>query len=108
MLYKEHRTVFPMDALTPWIQTPYGTFLGLSEIDGVQVGLFANPQIGLFFKDKIFHEDMVLKGRLATPEEIEDIRKYLANKISEYEEYLKKLDRYPYEVQSAATTKRPI
>lgn len=96
LLYKDTpQDYYPCDHLPPWVKFQDGIFIGPETIDGKVWGLFANTRIGFFYKDRVHIDD--LSPGMATPEEITELREYLANKISEYQELNQKLD--CYEVQ---------
>lgn len=63
--------------------------------------LCANSQIGFFYKDYIYQNELV--GRLATKEEIDALFEYLANKIDECEELARKLNAIQRGVQDEQT-----
>lgn len=97
----EAGSYYPCEHLLPWTKFKDGIYIGPETIDGRIVGLFANPHIGFFYKERVHVDD--LGDGLASPEDIDELREYLSDKILGYQELSQKLDRY--EVQSVQQTK---
>lgn len=66
-----------------------GIFIEKVDFEGNSSFLCANSQIGFFYKDHIYQNELV--DRLATKEEIDALFEYLANKIDECEDLARKL-----------------
>jgi len=67
-----------------------GFFVEKVEFEENSSFLCANSQIGFFYKDRIYEKEML--NRKATPEEVNSVFEYLANKIDECEELARKLN----------------
>lgn len=87
----EKRKPVALTDLKPLQKCTFGIFLRIEEKRGVELGLFANSQIGFFFRDMIFDEEVIL-NKFASLQDIEAIKKYTVDKIIQGHEQLEILD----------------
>jgi hypothetical protein len=79
----------------------FGILIEKVDFNGSASFLCANSQIGFFYKDHIYQDELI--GRVATKEEIDGLFEYLANKIDECEELAGKLNAIQRSIQDKQT-----
>lgn len=105
--HKTPETV-PLSYLVPLQKTTFGIFFELHNFAGKDWALFANPQLGFFYKDAIRAEEIIGYPHFekASIEDFYDISRYLANKVIELEGQKQKLEQYA--VQRHHEIEQPI
>jgi hypothetical protein len=92
--FEDKPQVFPIYLLAPFQKCTFGVFFGVVEKNGIQQGLFANSSIGFFFRDTVFEYEVIEHpfGKMASKQEIAEIKEYLVDKIVEGQQQLEALE----------------
>jgi hypothetical protein len=80
----------PVESIPNGASLTIGIFIEKVKIDSAEAFLCANSQIGFFYRDQIFDNEVL--GRLAVKEEFDAVFEYLADKIDECEGLAGKLN----------------
>jgi hypothetical protein len=90
--HKERRKPIDFNNLRKYQKCDCGFFIKSEVIDNDKIyGLFANSQIGFFYKEYVFEDE--ISNLFASEKEITEIKQYLIDKIFECHEHIEKLEK---------------
>ncbi len=106
--FKPAGETVPLVYLTPLQKTTFGVFFEIHNFAGKDWALFANPQLGFFYKDAVLADEIIGYPHFekASIEDLYSISRYLANKVIELEGLKHKLDQYA--VQRHQEIEQPV
>jgi len=104
----KNQPTVPIHYMKPLQKTTFGVFFEVHNFAGKDWGLFANPQLGFFYKDAVREDEIIGFPHFekASIEDLYDINRYLANKAVELEGFKSKLNQYA--VQRHKEIEQPV
>jgi len=90
-LHRDNRVPVDFDNIKKYQKCDCGIFIKKETINGVYWGMFANSQIGFFYKECIYSEEIT--NLFASEKEVTEIKQYLIDKIFECHEHIEKLEK---------------